>query len=110
APAARVVHLDVDPREVGKLRHANVSLVGPLRQALAELTAALTAAGLAPATCAGWRDELEAWRRAYPYWYPDDGDVQKPQAVLETLRDVTAGHDVIWTTGVGQHQMWAMQY
>jgi acetolactate synthase-1/2/3 large subunit len=54
---------------------------------------------------------VEEWRAAYPYRYDPSGDFLKPQAVLEALRDLTAGRDdVVWTTGVGQHQMWAMQY
>ena len=47
----------------------------------------------------------------FPLRYAQDGDLLKPQHVLETLQELTAGRDdVIWTTGVGQHQMWAMQY
>ena len=58
-----------------------------------------------------WHAQLEEWRALYPYKYRRAEGVLKPQTVLETLRDMTAGRDdVIWTTGVGQHQMWAMQY
>src|SRR6266540_6661942 len=58
-----------------------------------------------------WRRQVDEWRAAYPLRYDREGDVLKPQAVIETLRDLMAGRDdVIWTTGVGQHQMWAMQY
>jgi acetolactate synthase-1/2/3 large subunit len=64
---------------------------------------------LAPRTDA-WLRQLEEWRDESPLRY-GRGDMLKPQTVLETLRDLTAGRDdVIWTTGVGQHQMWAMQY
>jgi len=58
-----------------------------------------------------WRRQLEEWREAFPYRYRREGDYLKPQAIVETLRDLTLGRDdVVWTTGVGQHQMWAMQY
>ena len=58
----------------------------------------------------GWRRQIDAWREEFPYRYAKSDDL-KPQTVLESLRDLTAGRDdVIWTTGVGQHQMWAMQY
>ena len=55
--------------------------------------------------------QLAEWRAAFPFRYTKSPDVLKPQTVIETLRDLTAGRDdMIWTTGVGQHQMWAMQY
>jgi acetolactate synthase I/II/III large subunit len=112
APGAKVVHFDVDPAEIGKLRDADVPVVGPLKLALAELADALrTHCG---GDCEGptaWRRQLDEWREQFPFRYRRDGDLLKPQAVLETLRDLTAGRDdVVWTTGVGQHQMWAMQY
>jgi acetolactate synthase I/II/III large subunit len=112
APGARIVHLDVDSAEIGKLRHADIPVVGPLKLALAELTKELRRA-LAPGDAgpAAWRRQLEEWRESYPYRYRRDGDWVKPQAIVETLRDLTDGReDVVWTTGVGQHQMWAMQY
>jgi acetolactate synthase-1/2/3 large subunit len=58
-----------------------------------------------------WLRQLDEWRDESPLRYAKNGDTLKPQTVVETLRDLTAGRDdVIWTTGVGQHQMWAMQY
>jgi acetolactate synthase I/II/III large subunit len=112
APGAKVIHFDIDPAEIGKLRQADIPVVGPLRRALAELAEELrriTGPGyLGPAA---WRAQVEQWRVAYPYRYDSGGDFLKPQAVLEALRDLTAARDdVVWTTGVGQHQMWAMQY
>jgi acetolactate synthase I/II/III large subunit len=114
APGARVVHLDVDAAEIGKIRHADVPVVGPLRLALAELAQEVgrlrSQNGDSPGPVV-WRAQLDAWREAFPLRYSSRGDYLKPQAVLETLRDLTAGRDdVVWTTGVGQHQMWAMQY
>jgi acetolactate synthase I/II/III large subunit len=116
APGARVVHLDVDAAEIGKLRHADVPVVGPLKPALAQLAREVSAIragqnGTAPAGLAAWRALLDEWREQFPLRYGTEGDYLKPQAVLETLRDLTAGRDdVVYTTGVGQHQMWAMQY
>jgi acetolactate synthase I/II/III large subunit len=109
APGATVVHLDVDAAEIGKLRRADVPVVGPLKQVLAELAEQLRT--LPPPETEAWLRQLEVWREEYPLRYGNGGDALKPQKVLETLRDLTAGRDdVIWTTGVGQHQMWAMQY
>src|SRR5204862_6316375 len=55
--------------------------------------------------------QIAEWREAFPLRYRRDDESLKPQTVLETLQELTAGRDdVVWTTGVGQHQMWAMQY
>jgi acetolactate synthase I/II/III large subunit len=109
APGATVVHLDIDAAEIGKLRRADVPVVGPLKQVLAGLAEQLRT--LPPPDTEAWLRQIEAWREEFPLRYGNGGDALKPQKVLETLRDLTAGRDdVIWTTGVGQHQMWAMQY
>jgi acetolactate synthase-1/2/3 large subunit len=109
APGATVIHLDIDSAEIGKLRAADVPVVGPLRDVLAAMAGELR--GTRPRT-AGWLDQLSEWREEFPLRYArNGGGMLKPQTVLETLRDLTAGRDdVVWTTGVGQHQMWAMQY
>jgi acetolactate synthase I/II/III large subunit len=109
APGASVVHLDIDAAEISKLRRADVPVVGPLKQVLADLATQLKT--LPSTDTEPWLRQIEAWREEYPLRYGNGADTLKPQKVLETLRDLTAGRDdVIWTTGVGQHQMWAMQY
>jgi acetolactate synthase-1/2/3 large subunit len=111
APGAKVIHFDIDAAEVGKIRAADIPVVGPLRLSLAQLRSdlkALEAGGAVDRT--PWHAQLEEWRRLYPYKYRRAEGVLKPQTVIESLRDLTAGTDVVWTTGVGQHQMWAMQY
>jgi acetolactate synthase-1/2/3 large subunit len=112
APGAKVIHFDIDAAEVGKIRKAEIPIVGPLKPALRMLTEqvrALAPDGVRPPT--EWLAQLAEWRAAFPFRYNKSPDVLKPQTVLETLRDLTAGRDdMIWTTGVGQHQMWAMQY
>jgi acetolactate synthase-1/2/3 large subunit len=112
APGASVVHLDVDAAEIGKLRAADVPVVGPLRQILAGLAEeleALAASGTGSRT-GPWLAQLADWREEFPLRYGNGGEL-KPQRVLETLQELTARRDdVVWTTGVGQHQMWAMQY
>jgi len=110
APGARVVHLDIDAAEISKIRHADVPVVGPLKPVLAELARALRELNRAPAT-EPWLRQIAEWRDAFPLRYRREGEMLKPQLVLETLQELTAGRDdVVWTTGVGQHQMWAMQY
>jgi acetolactate synthase-1/2/3 large subunit len=109
APGATVVHLDVDSAEIDKLRRADVPVVGPLRSVLAELADALGEVGRPDAT-GKWLAQLRGWREEFPLRYEPEGDMLKPQAVLEALQTLTEGADVVFTTGVGQHQMWAMQY
>jgi acetolactate synthase-1/2/3 large subunit len=109
APGARVIHFDIDAAEVGKIRHAEIPVVGPLRMALAELVDALR--GLDAVSHDAWLRQLDEWRATYPFRYAKEEGALKPQTAVESLRDLAAGRDdIIWTTGVGQHQMWAMQY
>jgi acetolactate synthase-1/2/3 large subunit len=113
APGATVVHLDIDAAEIGKLRHADVPVVGPLKQVLRDLAAELEKLKEAGRWAApeAWFAQIAEWRDQFPLRYSRRDDVLKPQTVVETLQSLTAGRgDVIWTTGVGQHQMWAMQY
>jgi acetolactate synthase-1/2/3 large subunit len=111
APGATVVHLDIDPAEIGKLRDADIPVVGPLKKALPELAAEIAKhrAEGAPAPEA-WLQKIADWREEFPLKYSQRGEHYKPQKLMETLQTVTASEDVIFTTGVGQHQMWAMQY
>jgi acetolactate synthase I/II/III large subunit len=113
APGAQVIHFDIDAAEVGKIRHADIPVVGPLSIALSELSDELgrLREGRAPVH-EPWLRQLEEWREQFPYRYSKANGVLKPQTAVEALRDLAATRteDVVWTTGVGQHQMWAMQY
>jgi acetolactate synthase I/II/III large subunit len=110
APGATVVHLDIDAAEISKIRRADIPVVGPLKPVLAEIAKVIE---VSPARTEPWLRQIDEWRDQYPLRYPQrrDGELLKPQYVLELLQELTAGRDdVVWTTGVGQHQMWAMQY
>jgi acetolactate synthase I/II/III large subunit len=111
APGAKVIHFDIDAAEVGKIRHAEIPIVGPLKLALAQLSGELKALQRPPQHLP-WLRQLADWRRQFPYRYAKADGVLKPQTAVEALRDLAArwDDDVVWTTGVGQHQMWAMQY
>jgi len=116
APGATIVHLDVDAAEISKIRHADVPVVGPLKPILATLAKALATSAV-PGRTDAWLRQISEWREEFPLRYSaeprasDTGPMLKPQRVLEQLQELTAGRDdVVWTTGVGQHQMWAMQY
>ncbi|HXW38649.1 MAG TPA: biosynthetic-type acetolactate synthase large subunit, partial [Acidimicrobiales bacterium] len=122
APEAKVIHVDIDPAELGKVRRPEVAISGDCRLVIGELLAALATSGLtATGTLAGspaagrpdlgaWWDRLHEWQERFPLHYEqaDDGPV-KPELVVETLRDLSPV-DTVVVGGVGQHQMWASQY
>jgi acetolactate synthase I/II/III large subunit len=110
APGAKVIHFDIDAAEVGKIRHAEIPVVGPLKLALSQLSQEIKT--LEHADRSAWHRQLEEWRERFPFRYAKQDGVLKPQTAVEALRDLAATReeDVVWTTGVGQHQMWAMQY
>ena len=113
APGAKVIHFDIDAAEIGKIREAEIPVVGPLKLALARLTRDVRALEAErPADRTAWHAQLQEWRSLYPYRYRRREGILKPQTVVERLRDLAAARDeeTVWTTGVGQHQMWAMQY
>jgi acetolactate synthase I/II/III large subunit len=110
AAGAKVIHLDIDSAEISKLRHADIPVVGPLKQVLGDLAKEMQELRVEGRT-EPWLRQIAEWREQFPLKYRKDGEMLKPQTVLEALQALTADRDdVIWTTGVGQHQMWAMQY
>ncbi len=114
APGAKVIHFDIDAAEVGKIREADIPVVGPLKLALSQLTRDVKALEASDGRTdrSAWHAQIEEWKALYPYKYRRSEGVLKPQTVIERLRDLTGERegDFVWTTGVGQHQMWAMQY
>jgi acetolactate synthase-1/2/3 large subunit len=107
APNATVAHYDVDRYEIDKVRHAELPVLGALGPALARTCARLDGS---PRTAA-WLTQVREWRERHPLRYDEHAGTLKPQRVLERVVTAVRDHpDVIWSTGVGQHQMWAMQY
>jgi acetolactate synthase-1/2/3 large subunit len=109
APHAKVVHVDIDPAELGKIRQPDVPIVGDCRLVIAELVRALAEVGATDLN--EWRSRISGWQERFPLYYdpPVEGDALKPQFVMEVLRD-SAPAGTILVSGVGQHQMWASQY
>lgn len=113
APEAKVVHVDIDPAEHGKIRRPDVSIIGDCRLAMEQMVTDIASRG-GHSACAdrkSWRQRISGWQERYPLTYSDSepGEYLKPQFVLERLRDACPA-DTIVTSGVGQHQMWASQY
>ena len=117
APDAKIVHVDIDPAELGKVRRPDVPIVGDCRLVIEELVRVLRdrIADGEPQTERSdrrpWKQTISGWQEQFPLVYEpaDDGGLLKPQYVLEELRD-RAPEDCIVASGVGQHQMWTSQY
>lgn len=105
APRARVVHIDIDPAEIGKNVETEIPVVGDAKEALNML---LDENG-EPGDTEQWRTRLQQMMKQYPLWYKEDGETIKPQQLLEFIYDVTKGEAIV-TTDVGQHQMWSAQF
>jgi acetolactate synthase-1/2/3 large subunit len=113
APDAKIIHVDVDPAELGKVRRPDVGIAGDARAVIEALIGALRELGGSDAQPdrGAWKSQISGWQEKYPLTYQqsEPGELLKPQYVLETLRDNTPD-DCIVASGVGQHQMWASQY
>ena len=114
APEAKIIHVDIDPAELGKVRRPDVPIVGDCRLVIEELVAVLRdllGGGSTFPDRTVWKQTISGWQEKHPLSYvaSEPGDALKPQFVLEQLRDNTPD-DCIVASGVGQHQMWTSQY
>ena len=112
APHAKIIHIDIDPAEIGKIINPDVPIVGDAKVILAALNERLEKMD-AHANCEAWRDEVFEWRERWPFYTSDFADYEgkiAPEVLLETLSDKLDPHASIVTTEVGQHQMWAAQF
>ncbi len=114
APHARVVHVDIDPAEIGKNREPDVPIVGDCRVVLGQILDALrgllSEEGTALPDLSPWWDTLRGWRADHPLRYEQvpDGPL-KPQTVVRAIGEALGGEGIV-VSGVGQHQMWAAQH
>jgi acetolactate synthase I/II/III large subunit len=111
APNAKIIHVDVDPAELGKVRRADVPIVGDAKSVIIELIKAVRSEHEKHGTpeISEWIATLRDWQERFPLKYEqEEGGPLKPQFCIEALRANTPD-DTILCSGVGQHQMWASQ-
>ncbi|MEE8471403.1 MAG: thiamine pyrophosphate-dependent enzyme, partial [Dehalococcoidia bacterium] len=99
-----VIHIDVDPAEIGKNVRVTVPIVGEVKNILKVLNKEIDVLKHVP-----WIEQIEEWRQEHPLHIDPDADGILPQYVISKICEVTGGNTII-ATGVGQHQMWAAQH
>ncbi|MGH9632239.1 MAG: biosynthetic-type acetolactate synthase large subunit, partial [Bryobacteraceae bacterium] len=114
APHARIIHVDIDPAEIGKIRHADIPIVGDLKRVLARLSKAVTelkpelGSRKSAARQAWWR-QIREWKEEHPLTPEFSTTEIKPQHLMTELDRISGGTAIV-ASDVGQHQMWAAQF
>jgi acetolactate synthase-1/2/3 large subunit len=111
APHAKVIHIDIDPAEIGKIRHAEVPIVGDAKEVLIDLLPAFEqAASQHTPDYTAWWARLNQLRADFPLGFdePEDG-LLSPQWVIQKIGEM-GGPEAVYAAGVGQHQMWSAQF
>ena len=102
---ATIIHVDIDPAEIGKNKLIDVPIVGDLKHVLNEINHELT-----PQTHESWLERIREWREEYPIRVrPHEGNSLLPQKVIQELDNIVKGNAIV-VTDVGQHQMWTSQF
>jgi acetolactate synthase-1/2/3 large subunit len=114
APYAKIIHIDIDPTSISKNVTVDIPIVADCKYALTAMNRWFDVQDdfdkkeqkkkLAP-----WSKEIANWQKKYPLGYEDEGDIIKPQYVVQKLHELTKGNAII-STEVGQNQMWAAQF
>ena len=114
APNAKIIHIDIDPTSISKNVKVDIPIVADCKYALTAINRWFDvqddfneknqAEKLGP-----WLDDINDWKRKHPLGYVEEGDIIKPQFVVQKLHEMTKG-DAIISTEVGQNQMWAAQF
>jgi acetolactate synthase-1/2/3 large subunit len=110
APGAKVIHVDIDPAEIGKIRFADVPIVGDLKEVIAELNAEIASTQKKKPELTEWWGFVNGLVERYPLGYTleEDGKLS-PQQVIKRIGELS-GPEAIFAAGVGQHQMWSAQF
>ena len=112
APHAKVIHIDIDPAEIGKIREAQVPIVGDLKGVVAGVVSTIEKEACTPRTEA-WNAQIEEWRERYPFYdaqITENPNEIVPEIAMQKLSAKLDPHNSVVVTEVGQHQMWAAQF
>ncbi|WP_125107792.1 acetolactate synthase large subunit [Gulosibacter massiliensis] len=110
SPNSKVVHIDIDPAEISKIRTADVPIVGDAKEVLADVIRAVREDSGEKPDLGEWWEFLNGLRNEFPRGFaPSTDGLLAPQHIIERISDLT-GPEAVYATGVGQHQMWAAQF
>ncbi len=114
APGAKIIHIDIDPSSISKNVKVDIPIVADCKNALAAMNTWLDNHDDFNTRAIGerhdqWLARIKDWKNKHPLGYVEEGDIIKPQFVVQKLHELTGG-DAIITTEVGQNQMWAAQF
>ena len=112
APDAKLIHIDIDPAEIDKVRMADIPIVGDLRNVLGQLLDQFDTDAQVPDT-GEWLSDIELWRERYPMYdkrLDENTDYIVPEEAMRLLSEMLDQDSSIVATDVGQHQMWAAQF
>jgi acetolactate synthase-1/2/3 large subunit len=105
APHAKVIHIDIDPAEIGKNKRVDVPIVGDTKAVLTDMIAGLAKKN----TCEAWQKRIKHWKQHHPLRYGKDNGCLHPQFILQQMNELLKG-DAVIVSEVGQNQMWTAQY
>jgi acetolactate synthase-1/2/3 large subunit len=105
APNAKIIHIEIDPAEMGKNVRVDIRVLGELKNTLTRLIQRISTK-----LASEWQEKIAQWKREYPLSYDQQGEGLKTQFVINQISELTRGRDTKICTEVGQHQMWAAQY
>ncbi len=110
APDAKVIHIDIDPAEIGKIREADVPIVGDVREVIIDLIPEWETVKKSRKSIDAWWKRLDKLVADFPLGFDDlDDGLLAPQGIIKTIGEIS-GPEAIYAAGVGQHQMWAAQF
>lgn len=114
APKAKIIHIDIDPSSISKNVEVDIPVVADCRHALVGMNSWFARNESVDVDAykeklEPWHDQILNWKREHPFGYVEEGDIIKPQFVVQKLHELTGG-DAIIATEVGQNQMWAAQF
>jgi acetolactate synthase-1/2/3 large subunit len=110
APDAKVIHIDIDPAEIGKIREADVPIVGDVREVIIDLIPEWESVKKSRKSIDAWWTRLNKLVADFPLGFVDlDDGLLAPQGIIKTIGEIS-GPEAIYAAGVGQHQMWAAQF